>query len=178
MTPAAAQAKPTCTDTVLCPVQSSNPSQSHPEKELKKYQSPCSGCYNFPLFPKAEGITFQVNARTQARVQRVACQNPELWCPFRTMQLLQTPPPQSLKIVLCKFFYTHLGKYLLHSLPIAMTLQFVRGLGFTDLNDLLQYPHIFIFNEVTQESSGSYVIAIFFPQCGLGTIFPVVTSLL
>lgn len=29
-----------------------------------------------------------------------------------------------------------------------MTLQFVRGLGFTDLNDLLQNTHLFIFNEM------------------------------
>nr|XP_041570808.1 uncharacterized protein LOC121469601 [Taeniopygia guttata] len=39
-------------------------------------------------------------------------------------------------------------KYLPHALPIAMTLQFVRGLGFIDLKDFLQYTHLFIFNEV------------------------------
>lgn len=47
-------------------------------------------------FSKAEGVTFQVNAHIGPNPKggmpksRAAA----LWCPFRTIQLLKTPPPQ------------------------------------------------------------------------------------
>lgn len=114
-------------------------------------------------FSKAKGITFLVtvhispNPKSGMPKSRAAA----LWCPFRTIQLLKHLLHNSYRLF-CRSCFTIIQGNNFSSFTITMTLQFVRSLHFTDLNDLLQYPHFLIFNNVAQESSTSNVIDFFF----------------
>lgn len=78
------------------------PHKASRKKSLRNTWTPVLFVTVSHSFSKPEGITFQVNAHVEPNPKggmpksRAAAPR----CPFRTIQLLKTPPPQQLQIIL------------------------------------------------------------------------------